>query len=189
MRPNMSAQTRALARLLRPLGRAEARRASAAAVEHLRPELTREGRTRFRVLGAQLYLTRPAGKGTAGRLVDVRLIDYLSRRHLRVVVAGNRVVEVRTLDWQPAFGAGEVADAAALVARDPRLRTIVRRRGVFASPFSPGGNAPGERRIGLRYLIRRGPVAALVAEAEVDLIDQRVTAAQPATGGSHGELR
>jgi hypothetical protein len=189
MKPNMSAQTRKLTRVLRPLGRAEARRATAAAVEHLRPELTRDGRTRFRVLGAQLYLTRPAGKGTLGRLVDVRLLDSLSRRHLRVVVAGGRVVEVRTLDWQPAFAAGEIADAVALAARDQRLRTIVSRRGVFASPFSPGGNAPGERRIGLRYLIRRGPVAALVAEAEVDLIEQRVTAAQPVTGGFHGELR
>ena len=188
MKPNMSPQTRKLAMVLKPLGRAEARRAIETAVEHLRPGLTRDGQSRFRALGAQLYVTRPTAKGKPTRLVDVRVVDYLNRRHLRVVIAGSRVVEVRELDWQPAFSPEEIAEAEALVARDQRLRTIVRRRGVFSSPFSPGGNAPGERRIGLRYLVRRRTVAALVAEIEVDLIERRLTAAHTveSSGGPHG---
>jgi hypothetical protein len=188
MKPNISPQTRKLAVVLKPLGRTEAKRAIVTAVEHLRPELTRDGQSRFRALGAQLYVTRPTAKGKPTRLVDVRVVDYLNRRHLRVVIAGSRVVEVRELDWQPAFSAEEIAEAEAIVARDQRLRTIVRQRGAFSSPFSPGGNAPGGRRIGLRYLVRRRTVAALVAEIEVDLIEQRVTAAHAvgSSGGPHG---
>ena len=188
MKPNMSPQTRRLARVLKPLGRTEARRAIETAVEHLRPELTRDGQSRFRALGAQLYVTRPTAKGKPTRLVDVRVVDYLNRRHLRVVIAGSRVVEVRELDWQPAFSPEEIAEAKAIVARDHRLRAIVRQRGAFSSPFSPGGTAPGERRIGLRYLVRRRTVAALLAEIEVDLIEQRVTAAHAvgSSGGPHG---
>jgi hypothetical protein len=187
MKPNMSPQTRKLATVLKPLGRTEATRAIAIAVEHLRPELTRDGQSRFRALGAQLYVTRPTAKGKPTRLVEVRVVDYLNRRHLRVVITGSRVVEVRPLDWQPAFSAEEIAEAEAIVARDQRLRTIVRQRGAFSSAFSPGANAPGERRIGLRYLVRRKTVAALLAEVEVDLVEQRVTAAHAASsGGSHG---
>jgi hypothetical protein len=188
MKPKMSPQTRRLARVLKPLGRTEARRAIETAVEHIRPELTRDGQSRFRALGAQLYVTRPTAKGKPTRLVDVRVVDYLNRRHLRVVIAGSRVVEVRELDWQPAFSPEEIAEAKAIVARDHRLRAIVRQRGAFSSPFSPGGTAPGERRIGLRYLVRRRTVAALLAEIEVDLIEQRVTAAHAvgSSGGPHG---
>jgi hypothetical protein len=59
MKPNISAQTQRLATVLKPLGRTEAKRAIGTAVEHLRPELTRDGQSRFRALGAQLYVTRP----------------------------------------------------------------------------------------------------------------------------------
>lgn len=189
MKPNMSPQTRKLATVLKPLGRTEAKQAIETAVEHLRPELMRDGKSRFRALGAQLSVTRPTAKGSPTRLVDVRVVDYLNRRHLRVVIAGSRVVEVRELDYQPAFVAEEIAEAEAIVARDPRLRTIVRRRGAFSSPFSPGRNAPGERRIGLRYLVvHRKTVAALLAEVEVDLVEQRLTAAHAVgtSGGSNG---
>jgi hypothetical protein len=188
VKPNMSPQTRKLAVVLKPLGRAEAKRAIETAVEHLRPELTRDGQSRFRALGAQVYVTRPTAKANPTRLVDVRIVDYLSRRHLRVVIAGSRVVEVRVIDWQPAFSAEEIAEAEAIVAREQRWRTIVRQRGAFSSPFSPGGNAPGERRIGLRYLVRRQTVSVLIAEIEVDLIEQRVTAAHAvgSSGGRHG---
>ncbi len=142
MKPNMSPQTRKLAIVLKPLGRTEAKRAIAVAIEHLRPELTRDGQSRFRCLGAQLYVTRPTAKGNPTRVVEVRVVDYLNRRHLRVVIAGSRVVEVRPLDWQPAFSAEEIAEAEAIVARDQRLRPIVRQRGAFSSPFSPGGPRP-----------------------------------------------
>jgi hypothetical protein len=113
----LSPQTQKLATVLNPLGRTEAKRAIATAVEHLRPELTRDGQSRFRALGAQLYVTRPMAKGKPTRLVEVRVVDYLNWRHLRVVIAGSRVVEVRPLDWQPAFSAEEIAEAEAIVAR------------------------------------------------------------------------
>ena len=90
MKPNMSPQTRKLAIVLKPLGRTEAKRAIAVAIEHLRPELTRDGQSRFRCLGAQLYVTRPTAKGNPTRVVEVRVVDYLNRRHLRVVIAGSR---------------------------------------------------------------------------------------------------
>jgi hypothetical protein len=176
MKANMSPQTRKLGEILRPLTRAEAKRASSAAVAYLRPELTRDGHSRFRALGAQLYVTKPAAKGAFGRLVEVLAVDYLNRRHVRVVVDGNRVVEVRELDWQPAFSAEELAEADTIVARDPRLRNIVRRRGVFASAFSPGGSGPGTRRIGLRYLRPQKTGAVIVAELEVDLAEQELVA-------------
>jgi hypothetical protein len=188
MKTNMSSQTRKLATVLRPLGRTEAKRAIETAVEHLRPELVRDGQSRFRALGAQLYVTRPRAKGNPIRLVEVRVIDYVNRRHLRVVIYGGRVLEVRPLYWQSAFSAEEIAEARAIVARDQRSRSIVRQRGAFSDPFSPGGHAPGERRIGLRYLVRRKTVAVLLAEVEVDLIEQRVTATHAAesSGGAHG---
>ena len=184
MKSTASRETNRLKKVLKPLGRTEAGRAIETAAEHLGPRLVRDGRSRYRALGAQLGITRGTGKGTPERRVEVFVIDYLNRRHFRVVVAGNRVAEVGELDWQPAFSAEEIEEAEAIVARDERLRTVVRRRGVFSSAFAPGGNAAGERKIGLRYLVRRRGVAAVLATAEVDLVEQRVMNAR--TSGSRG---
>jgi hypothetical protein len=141
MKSNMSPQTRRLALMLKPLGRTEAKRAIETAVGHLRPELTRDGQSRFRVLGAQLYLTRVAAKSKPTRLVDVRVVDYLNRRHLRVVIAGSRVVEVRELDWQPAFSPEEIAEAEAIVARDRRTTRSFRSLRADSKSFANSGGA------------------------------------------------
>jgi hypothetical protein len=145
----------------------------------------RDGQSRFRVLGAQLYITRPTDKDAVGRLIEVMVIDYLNRRHLRVVVSGSRVTEVRDLDWQPAFSAEEIAEAEAIVARDQRLKKHIGRSGVFASVFSVGGSTPGERRIGLRYLLSQKTAAQLIAEVEIDLVKQELIAAT--TSGPQGD--
>jgi len=192
MKSSASRETNRLKKVLKPLGRTEASRAIETAVEHLGPRLIRDGRSRYRALGAQLGITRGTDKGTPERRIEVFVIDYQNRRHFRVVVAGNRVAEVGELDWQPAFSAEEIEEAEAIVARDERLRTVVRRRGAFSSAFAPGGNATGERKIGLRYLVRRKGIAAVVAKAEVDLMEQRVIGAalsggaSPGRGGSDG---
>jgi len=188
MKANLSPQTRKLARVLRPLTRAETKRAVSTAVAYLLPELTRDGLTRFRALGAELYLSRPTEKGPLSRLIEVVVVDYLNRRHLRVIVDGSQVAEVRELDWQPPFSAEEIAEASAIAAQDPRLRRIVRRRGVFASAFSPGANLPGQRRIGLRYLLQQKAGAALAAQVEIDLGAQVLIAGSAAapSGGFHG---
>jgi hypothetical protein len=188
MKPNASRETKRLEKVLKPLGRTEATRAIETAVEYLGSGLVRGGQSRYRVLGAQLAITRGTDKGTPARLIEVFVIDYLNRRQFRVLVAGTRATEAGELDWQPAFSAEEIEEAEALVARDERLRTVVRRRGVEASAFAPGGNAAGERKLGLRYVVRRKGIAAAVAIAEVDLVEQRVMNARTlgSRGASHG---
>jgi hypothetical protein len=184
MKASASRETNRLKKVLKPLGRTEARQAIETAVEHLGPRLIRDGRSRYRTLGAQLGITRGTDKGTPARRIEVFVVDYLNRRHFRVIVTGNRIAEVGELDWQPAFSAEEIQEAEAIVARDERLRTVVRRGGLFSSTFAPGGNAAGVRKIGLRYLVRRKGIAAVVATAEVDLVEQRVMNAW--TSGSRG---
>lgn len=188
MKVEASRETARLAKVLKPLGRAEARRAIKTAVQHLEPRLTRNGRSRYRVLGAQLGLARGPDKGIPQRLVEVFVIDYLNRRRIGMVVAAKGVAEVRDLDWQPAFSAGEIEEAEALAKRDERLRKLVGRRGVFISTYSPAGNEQGERKIGLRFLTRRRNEVAIVARVEVDLMAQRVIRADAAHSrrASHG---
>jgi hypothetical protein len=201
MPPVASARARKLATVLRPLGRAEAARAVKAAVQYLTPELVRDGSSRFRVLGAELAVTRPKGDGIPRRQVEVVVIDYLNRRHVRVVLEEARVVQAHALDHQPAVGAEEVAEAAALAAAVPALRKVARLRSVFVSPYAPGGSAPGERRVGLHYVSSdRDGRATILAAAEVDLNERRVLAVRlpgqgsttplgGGTGGTHGGVR
>ena len=190
---------RGLKRALKPLAPAEAARAIKVAVHYLEPELVRDGISRFRVLGAELAITRPKiPKVVPKRQIEIMVIDYLNRRHLRVVVEQGRVVEVRNLDYQPAVSRDEVAEAAQLAATVPELRKLAGRKGVFVSPYAPGRRDPGERRIGLYYLsTRQDGLAAILAAAEVDLVEQRVLAIRlpgegsttPIEGGAYGELR
>jgi hypothetical protein len=202
MPPVMSSRARKLAAVLRPLGRAEAARAAKAAVEYLTPELVRDGISRFRVFGAELAVTRPkSGDGIPRRQVEVLVIDYLNRRHVRVVLEDARVVQVHALDHQPAVGAEEVAEATELAAAVPALRKVARQRSVVVSPYAPGGSPPGERRVGLRFVSTdREGRATILAAAEVDLNERRVLAVrlpgqgsttplEGGTGGPHGGVR
>ena len=191
--------TRRLTKVLKPLARTEATRAVKVAIHYLEPELVRDGTSRFRVLGAELAITRPKSREVIpGRQIEVLVIDYLNRRHMRVAVEQGRVVEVRTLDYQPAVSSDEIAEATTLAAAVPGLRKLAGQRGVFVSPYAAGRREPGERRIGLYYLSStRDGVVAILAEAEVDLVEQKVLAVrlpgQGSTtlleGGTHGELR
>lgn len=105
---------------------------------------------------------------------------------------------MRTLDYQPAVGSDEIEEATRIAAAVPGLKKLARQKSVFVSPYAPGRREPGERRIGLYYL-STGPdgLAAILAAAEVDLVEQRVLAVRlpghgsitPIEGGTHGELR
>ena len=80
----------------------------------------RDGTSRFRVLGAELAITRPKSRDVIPRRqIEVMVIDYLNRRH---------VVEVRTLDYQPAISSDEIIEATQLAAAVPGLRKLVRQR-------------------------------------------------------------
>jgi hypothetical protein len=174
----VSTFTRRLSKVLKPLARAESTKAVKAVIRYLEPELVREGTSRFRVLGAELAITRPKSRETIPpRQIEVIVIDYLNRRHMRVVVEQEKVIEVRTLDYQPAFSSDEIQEASNLAAAVPELKKLARQKGVFVSPYAPGQRKPGERQIGLYYLSTgRDDLAAIIAAAEVDLVEQKVMA-------------
>jgi hypothetical protein len=188
-----------MTKVLKPLSRAEATRAIKIATDYLKPELVRDTVSRFRVLGAELAITRPKSRDLVPRRqIQVIIVDYLNRRHVRVVVENGGVAEVRTLDYQPAVSAEEVQEASQLAAAVPELKRLTQQKGIFLSPYAAGSRAPGERRIGLYYLsTNRNGLAAIVAAAEVDLVEQRVYSVrlpgQGSTtlvqGGGDGELR
>lgn len=190
---------RRLRKVLKPLARAEASRAMKAATDYLKPELRRDGLSRFRVLGAELAVSRPKNREVVPkRQIEVLVVDYLNRRHLRVVVEQGRVAEVRTLNHQPAIGSDEIAEAAELAAAVPGLKRLARKKGVFVSPYAPGRREPGGRSVGLYYLSTgRGGLAKVLGAVEVDLVEQRVLAVRlpgqgsitPVEGGTRGELR
>ena len=192
--------THRLTKVLKPLAQGENTRAVKVAIHYLEPELVRDGKSRFRVLGAELAITRPKSREVIPRRqIEVLVIDYLNRRHMRIVVEQGRVVEVRTLDYQPAVSSDEIAEAIKLAASVPGLRKLAGQRGVFVSSYAAGQREPGERCIGLYYLFTgRDGLAAVLAAAEVDLVKQKVLAVrlpgQGSTtliveGGTHGELR
>jgi hypothetical protein len=199
-RPTTSRETRRIAEILRPLGAGESKRAIATAVAYLKPELNRDGVSRFRVLGAELQVTRPRDKSARRpvRQVEVLVVDYLNARQVRVVVENGQVVEVRDLEGQPAFEQGEIEEATKLATEVPALRTIARRRNVFVSSFASGGSEPGSRRMGLYFVLSRGGAPAVpLATAVVDLVEERVLEHEirPAgevvgrRGGSAGRVR
>jgi hypothetical protein len=161
MPKTLSTFTRMLAKTMRPLSKAEAKLAIGTALEHLRPELERDGESRFRALGAQLTATRPRDKGIPRRLIEIIVVDYSNRRHLNVVVSGKRVVEVRPLGFQPAFSQEELAEADGIARKDKVLRAALRGRSIFVSAYAPGSMTPDQRRIGLRWLRseKRGPAS------------------------------
>lgn len=173
---NMSRQTRRLGNVVSPLTRAEIKHATALAVEHLKPEVVWNGHSRYRVLGAELSLTRPREKNApVSRRIEVLIIDYLGRRQLRVGLERGRVVEVRPLEGQAAYAPDEIAEATSIARTAPALRTIARRKGVFVSPFAPGGSDPATRRVGLHFVQARGKaLALLLASAHIDLVEQRL---------------
>jgi hypothetical protein len=184
---------------LAPLKGAEAKRAVAAALAYLEPELSYDGQSRYRVLGAELSLTRPRGKDTpVRREVEVLVVDYLGRRQVKLLVERERVVEVRDLEGQAAFAPEEISEATAIAAQVPQLKAIAGCRGVFSSAFAPGRCDVGTRRIGLRFVLeRQDEPALLLVSAEADLVEQRLIAHEisPAgklvvrTGGSNGCVR
>lgn len=198
MASSNSTRPRKLKEVLKPLTQSEARRAIKVTLDHLQPELLRADVSRFRVLGTELSITRPKDReATPARRIEVLIVDYLNRRHVRSVVEDGRVLEARTLEHQPAVSSEEIAEARELAAADAGLKRLERRKGVFVSHFAPGSHEPGTRRIGLYYLrAGRNGQAEILATAEVDLFEQKTLAVRLAgsgqtgtEGGTHGELR
>ncbi len=175
-----------LASILRPLTRAEATKAERTAIRYLEPQLVRDGAARYRVLGSELHISRPmAASALPTRQVEVLVVDYLNRRHLRIVLEAEKVIQVRDLEHQPAVSSDEVAEAVELAAAVPELSKLAKRKSVFVSHFAPGRREPGERCIGLYYLAPgRDGRAGILAEAEVDLVEQRVVAVRLPGEGS-----
>jgi hypothetical protein len=198
MASSKSTRARKLKEVLKPLTRSEARRAVKATTDHLQSELVRADVSRFRVLGAELSITRSKEREAAPvRRIEVLIVDYLNRRHVRSVVEDGQVLETRTLEHQPAVSSEEIAEARELAATDDSIKRLARRKGVFVSHFAPGSHEPDTRRIGLYYLrTGRNGLAEILATAEVDLFEQRTLAVRLAgsdqagtEGGTHGELR
>lgn len=168
---------RKLTKVLKPLTQAEAKKAIKATIEHLEPELVRGDVSRYRVIGAELSITRPKEREALPiRQIEVLVVDYLNRRHVRGVVEDGRVVEAHTLDYQPAISSDEIAEATELVAAaEPDFKKLARRKGVFVSHYAPGQRERGTRRIGLYYLSTgRDGLAQILATAEVDLVERKV---------------
>ena len=79
---HVSPQTRRIAKAVAPLSAADAKRAIVRATAYLRPELTRGGHARFRVLGAELNLTRSDSKTAPVRRQIEVLIVEIGRAHV-----------------------------------------------------------------------------------------------------------
>src|SRR5687768_5058590 len=117
-----------LRKLLSPMSVREERQAIAAALAHL---TTQSSEDRWRLLGAQLAIGKPSrANALPTRLVEVIVGDSARGGHQRVLVGpGGRVVASEPLGFQPAFQRGEIAEAEAIAAGEPRLRVLAKRRG------------------------------------------------------------
>ena len=176
MKSNMSVLTRKLRSVLRPLSRAEERRAIQAALQYYQSESS-DASARFRVLGAELRLDKPPKRGgIPPRLIQVLLVDYTHKRNLDFSVdAKGKVVRSGDLGFQPAFHAEEVREARELADSDERLVRILKKRGAFVSAFAPGSATDKESRLlGLRYVVPSKNGVAHLASAVINLSEGRL---------------
>jgi Cu2+-containing amine oxidase len=185
MRGEMSAATKALLNVVKPLTAKEERNAATAAVKYLAADLSR----RYRVFPVELRVEKPAKPGAASqRMVAVLVIDYPNRRTIEVLVdAQAKVVRKTDLSgYQPAFLAEEIQQAREIAERDKGVAAAIKVRGVFAAAFGPHGHGdPGTRLVGLRFAAgneRQG--VRLLGEAVVDLSAEKLVSF---TKGRHEE--
>jgi Cu2+-containing amine oxidase len=171
----MSAATKALLKVIKPLTAKEERNATAAAVKHLAGELSQ----RYQVFPADLRIEKPSRPNSAPkRAIAVLIFDYEKRHTMEVLVDTlGKLVEKKDLTgFQPVFLAKELEEARQIAEKDERVARAIRVRGAFASAFGPHTNGkPGARLIGLRYAtVDRKENGRLLGEAVVDLSEQRL---------------
>jgi hypothetical protein len=184
MKQLTSPSTRRHARLLVPLKRAEERLAVRAALKHF-AERTPDGtETRFRCLGGELMLEKPAAASKPPRrFVRVVIIDYERRQILRYLVEGKgRIAHVDAVAGQPAFHPDEIEEALSIAQADERIARVYKRRGVSIGIHGPV-LAPQDhaRIVGLHYVSGGGPHPKVLANVSVDLSARRVLSARLAT--------
>jgi Cu2+-containing amine oxidase len=175
IRKEMSAGTKALLNVVKPLTAKEERNATIAAVKYLGADLSQ----RYRVFPVELRIEKPAKPSAAPqRMVAVLVVDYENRRTIEVLVDAQAKAVGKTdlSGYQPAFLAEEIQQAREIAEQDERVAKAIRVRGVFASAFGPHRDGdPGARLVGLRFAAedrKRG--ARLLGEAVVDLSAQKL---------------
>ncbi len=187
MKSEMSEFTRKLSKVVLPLRRTEELAAIKAAQQHLAKELS----DRYRILGAELRIDKPADpKQVPLRMVSVVIVDYGRRRNYEVLVAARgkvaRVVDLGAA--QPAYTNEEIKEARKIGAQDTRVARFTKMKGGFVSEFGPERSPDNARCIGLRYAqVEKGRVSRVLAHAIVDLSAGKLaefqeSSAEPDTG-------
>ena len=193
IKANMSSLTRRLDKILAPLNKREEKLAIESAVALLTADREIREDARCRVLGAELAIERTAKIGALPkRRIRVLITDYSATRNLEYLVEAGKVVESRTLSFQPAFHRDEIIEARQLADRDARLASLIKRRGsLVVSAASPEKASKG-RLVALRYaLAPKGKPASFLATAVVDLSRGKVVSVAEGgpvkgEGGVHG---
>ena len=165
----MSAATKALLKVIRPLTAKEERNAITAAVKYVAADLSE----RYRVFPVDLRIDKPRQGAAPQRTAAVLILDYEHRRTVEVLVDAHAkpVGKTDLSGYQPVFLAEEIQEARKIAEQDERVAKAIRGRGVFASAFGPHRyGEPGARLVGLRYA---GPVGKrdirILGEVVVDL--------------------
>jgi hypothetical protein len=167
-----------VARAIASLSAREERKAIAAALAYLAEKPGPLQKARLRVLGAEVVFQKAAKpQAPPGRAVRVLVADYSGRQVLQVLLdAEARVIESKSLHYQPALQPDETAEARSLASRDQRVKDLLRGRKHFVALFTPMISVePGTRLVGLRYgQMKRGSPPTFLASAVVDLSTQEV---------------
>jgi len=171
----MSAATRALLTVIKPLTAKEESNAAAAAVKHLGAELSQ----RYQVFPAEIRIEKPSGpKSTPKRTIAVLIVDYEHRHTTEVLVdaQGKLVQKTDLTGFQPVFLAREIQEARKIAEEDERVAGASREQGAFVGAFGPHSYGErGARLIGLRYAtVDRKQNVRLLGEAVVDLSERRL---------------
>ena len=175
IRSEMSASTKAMLKVIRPMTVREERDAVRVAVKYLTGDLSQ----RYQVFPAELRIEKPStARAAPKRAIAVLICDYENRRTTEVLV-NPQARPIRKTDltgYQPAFLAEEIVRAREIAESDERVAGVSRVRGAFASAFGPHVHGKrGARLVGLRYAAadkRRG--VRVLAEVVVDLSEQEL---------------
>ena len=183
MKSDMSDLTQRLKPVLAPLSKKEERQAVKTAVEHLTAEIGSEHDLRYRILGAEIRIEKPPGRGEVPeRLIRVLIADYSNQRNLDISVnhRGKVVTSEVLRGLQPAFHPDEIQEAKKFAERDKRVARLAKMPGSFASAFASDlALERGRRLVGLHYLAaaKSGevkPLATLVVDlASTEIVDFR----------------
>jgi hypothetical protein len=183
MRSTKSEATRRLGSVIAPLSSAEKQRAIAAVAAYILADAGADAR--FRVLGAELRIDKPANPDELPiRLIQVLAVEYDRRRNLDfTVTTRGKIVQVAdSPSIQPTFHNDEIREARDIAERNEQVASVVQVQGAFASPFVPIRDAEQHNRlIGLHYAaVRRNLPAQFLGTAVVDLSERRLVSFEAA---------